>query len=190
LNSRNQSPAQRIRQGRNPLLVYVVIGLLALLVGGAIGVWVRSNFNTASINKSEVPSNSSRAIEQDESLPEEQARLERERQKPADERKKLETENSESISITTGQVPSPSSGANWFVILGSFPKNEYEKANQRLQYIQGLGYDVSIIDTDNYPRLTGGLWAVVMGPYSKSKARSLAAQVKPLRSDAYIRAGR
>jgi SPOR domain len=190
LDSHNQSPAQRIRQGRNPLLIYVVIGLLALPVGGAIGVWVRSNFNTASINKNEIPGNASRAIEQNESLPEEQVSLERERQKLADERKKVETENSESISITTGQVPRSSSGANWFVILGSFPENEYEKANQRLQYIQGLGYDVKIIDTDDYPGLTEGLWAVVMGPYSKSKARSLAAQMKSVRSDTYIRAGR
>jgi cell division septation protein DedD len=190
LNSRNQSPAQPIRQGRKPLLVYVFTGLLALLVGGAIGVWVRSNFNTASINKSEISNNASSSIEQNESLQEEQAKVEREKQKLADERKQLETKNRESISTPTGQAPRPSSGADWFVVLGSFPKNEYEKAKQRLQDIQGLGYDVSIIDTDNYPGLTGGLWAVVMGPYSKSKAKSLAAQMKSVRSDVYIRAGR
>jgi cell division septation protein DedD len=177
-----------MKQGRNPLLIYVVIGLLALLAGGVIGAWVRSNSNSTSTDKSEVSSNASMPTEQKDNLQEEQSRLERERPKPADERKPSEAKNSEPVPPPAGRVPQPSSG-KWFVVLGSYPRNDYEQANQRLRDIQGLGYTASLIDTDKYPGLKGGLWAVVMGPYSKSNARNVAAQMKPVRSDAYIRSG-
>jgi uncharacterized membrane protein YgcG len=85
-------------------------------------------------------------------------------------------------------VSQPSSGT-WFVVLGSFPKNDREKANQRLQSVQASGYSASIIDTDNYPGLSGGLWAVVMGPYSKASAKSVADQIRVVRPDAYIKSG-
>lgn len=86
-------------------------------------------------------------------------------------------------------TPVPPPSGTWFVILGSYQKYESEKANQRLQYIQGLGYSANILDTNNYPKLAGGLWIVAMGPYSKTYARSLAVQVKSKGAEAYIKAG-
>lgn len=188
----NPASYQPTRRDKSPLLIYFVIGLLALLAGGVIVAWIKSDSNTSFPAKSEVSSNVSSSTEQKESLQEEQAKLESERQKLADERKKLEAKaaakESESNSPATKRLPQPSSGT-WFVILGSYPKNSYEKANQRLQYVQASGYDASIIDTDNYPGLGGGLWAVVMGPYAKSDAKNVAAQMKSVRSDVYIKSG-
>jgi cell division septation protein DedD len=177
-----------MKQSRKPLLIYIVIGLLVLLAGGLIGAWVRSKSNAVSTDKSEISSNASQATEQKKSLQEEQPGVERETPKLADERKDLETKTSEPISQPTKRAPRPS-GGTWFVVLGSFTKNDNEKANQRLQYIQGLGYDVRMIETNNYPGLKGDLLAVVVGPYSKSKARNVAAQMKSVLSDAYIKSG-
>ena len=182
----NPSHSQHMRQSRNPLFVYVVIGLLALLAGGVVGAWVRSNSDASSTAKSEVTSNASSLTEQKESSPEEQTTPKRE--KLADEGKKPETKNSESNSSATRRLPQPS-GGTLFVILGSYPKSNYENANQQLQYVKGLGYDAIIIDTDNYPGFRGGLWAVVMGPYAKSDAKSVAAQMKSVRSDVYVKSG-
>ncbi len=184
----NPSPSQQMPQGRKPLLVYVVIGSLALLAGVAVGAWVRSSSDTSSTAKGEVTSKASSLTSQKESSQEEQTRLEREKQKPVDESKKPEAKNSESNSSAIRRLPQPSSGT-WFVILGSYPKSDYEKANQRLQDVQGSGHDATIIDTDNYPGFKGGLWAVVMGPYAKSAAKSVAAQMKSVRSDVYIKSG-
>jgi cell division septation protein DedD len=194
------SVSKSIRQLRKPLLVYLVIGLLALIAGGIIMAWMKSNSIISPNTKSEVASNSSPVIKEEissgntnsakekESLQEEKAKLEREKQELAEERKRLEAKQNESTSSTTRQLPSPSSGT-YFVVLGSYPKNDYEKANQRLRLVQGLGYEASLIDSDNYPGLSGGLWVVVIGPYSKSYAKSLATQIKPARSDVYIKSG-
>jgi cell division septation protein DedD len=87
--------------------------------------------------------------------------------------------------ITT--IQSRPSGGTWFIVLGSYPKVESEKANQRLRYVQGLGYQANIVDTDDYPGFRSGLWSIVVGPYSKSDAKGMAAKMKSSISDAYIK---
>lgn len=191
------STAQSTRPGSTPLIAYVVIGLLALIAGGAIVALIKRDSDGASVAKTEGSVNApSPATEQDD-LEEEKARLEKEkeqlalekeRQRLAEERKKLEEQKRESTSSNTSQGSTPPSGT-WFVFFGAFPKDQYYKADERLQYVRRAGYDASIIDTDNYPNLSGGLWAVVSGPYSKSYAEDLAAQAKSVRSDAYIKSG-
>ncbi|HEY5885146.1 MAG TPA: protein kinase [Pyrinomonadaceae bacterium] len=89
----------------------------------------------------------------------------------------------------TVNVQSTEQNGTWFVFLGAFPKTDYEKANERLHLVQRSGYSASIIDTDNYPALRGGLWAVVMGPYSKPYAKTVANQVRAARPDVYIKSG-
>jgi hypothetical protein len=76
---------------------------------------------------------------------------------------------------------------NSFVVLGSYPKTERPKADQRLGFIQGRGYDARIVDTDNYPSLKPGLWAVVVGPYAKNYAKQLAQQLRAVVPDAYVK---
>lgn len=168
------SPSRRA----NPAL-YLAIAAVALFVGGGlVALFMSSAKNTSTAEPSASNSNVSNSTTSTVSTP----------KRNSETAAKPTSTNSESASSTTNRLPPPSSGT-WFVILGSFPKNNYEDANQRLRSIQGLGYDASIIDTDNYRSLKGGLWAVVMGPFSKSYAKSVAAQLKTVRSDAYAKSG-
>jgi len=188
--------AQSVRQGVNPMFAYLAIGLLALLVGGAVVMWIKSDSSASSIAKNETPTTAPTPIEQKivvsneqkDNLKQEQETLEKERQKLADERKKLDAKKNETFSSPTTRLSQPSSGT-WFVVLGSYPKYESEKANQRLRYVQSLGYDATIVDTNNYPGFKGGLYSVVVGPYSKSDAKGLLGRMKSSVSDAYIKSG-
>ncbi len=193
---------QPVQRGRNPVPVYVAIGLAALLAGGVLVAWMKSGPTASTTARSEVSNSAPSPGEGRDSLEEEKARLERERQQLAlekerqqlaEERRKLEEQKREAATPTSTpqtarQIPQPS-GGGWFVFLGAFSRGEYARADERLRQIKGLGYDASIIDTDDYPNLTRGLWAVVMGPYSRSNAQSVAAQMKAVRPDAYIKSG-
>ena len=191
-----QQPSPPVKQGVNPMFAYLAIGLLALVVGGAVVMWIKSDSSASSIAKNEPPTNASTPTEQKivvsneqkDNLKQEQDALEKERQKIADERKKLEAKKNETFSSPTTRTSQPSSGT-WFVVLGSYPKYENEKANQRLRYVQSLGYDATIVDTNNYPGFKGGLYSVVVGPYSKSDAKGLLGRMKSSVSDAYIKSG-
>jgi cell division septation protein DedD len=176
----NATRPEAVSPNRISLSTYIIIALLALILGGGVVALLKSGekdnrtaeppaANTANISNI----SSASTVSTPKGNPETEV--------------KPNPTNSPPTS-TTKQL-SPPSGGVWFVILGSFPKNDYETANQRLQYVRGLGYDASIIDTDNYPGLRDGLWSVVMGPYSKSYAMNVAAQMKSVRSDAYIKSG-
>lgn len=149
---------------------YIIIALLALIAGGGLVALLRPN----RIERVSSPSNASSPL-------------------PANDSKEDTKANSKGLVSVRQPTSSPaisqSSSGTWFVVLGSFPRNEREKADQRLQSVQGLGYGASIIDTDNYRGLRGGLWAVVMGPYSKAYAKRVADQIRGVRPDAYIKSG-
>lgn len=78
-------------------------------------------------------------------------------------------------------------GGTWFVILGSYPRAERYKAEERLDYIKSLGYEAYIVDTNEYSNLRSGLWAVVMGPYQKQHAKVVVANVRPKVHDVYMK---
>lgn len=112
-----QQTANPPRQGVNPLLAYLFVGALALLVGGAAVIWIRSDSGVSSNDKNEVSSAASNSPEtkpdkeqerlnaQKANLREEQASLEKEKQRLAEERKKLEAQKNKSIeSATVGQT--------------------------------------------------------------------------------------
>lgn len=77
----------------------------------------------------------------------------------------------------------------WLVILGSYSEAEIHGANERLALVCSRGYDARIVNSDNYPNLKGGLWIVVMGPYTKNNAESLKNKMRSIVSDAYIKSG-
>ena len=86
-------------------------------------------------------------------------------------------------------VSTQAGGENWFVILGSFPKSQLKNANQRLKYVQNLGYQASIIDTDDYAGLRDGFYSIVLGPYSKADAQRSLSSIRSRIRDAYVKSG-
>ncbi len=120
-----QQPLQPTRQGVSPMFAYLAIGLLALVVGGAVIFWIKSESNVSSTAKNEVPNIISNSIEpksnkeqdrlseQKTNLQEEQALLEKEKQKLADERKKLEARKNNPVETTFTSVSQPMARINF-----------------------------------------------------------------------------
>ena len=86
-----------------------------------------------------------------------------------------------------GQVPPPS--GTWFVILRTFSKAERAKANRTLNSFLSAGLVANVVDTDNYPKLRGGLIAVLMGPYSRAGANDALRRARAVAPEAYIKPG-
>jgi serine/threonine protein kinase len=87
-------------------------------------------------------------------------------------------------------TPAPARAeGEWFVIVSSFPKTNRPKADEQLRYIQGLGYEAKIIDTDAYPNLQDGFWSVVVGPYTRASAKEVANKMRAVAKDVYIKSG-
>src|ERR1044072_6360709 len=184
-----------------PMAAYLVIGIAAVLVGVAVIAWIRFDSSSTGNEISSAASNQAseqataeieKLNQQKENLRLEQARLERDRLQLENEKIKRLNEEERSSNRTNDPPPPASRAAtgNWFVILGSYSRQDTEKAKQRLQYIQNLGHQATIIDTDSYPKLGNGLFSVVLGPYSKSDAINSLARLKSAVPDAYIKSAR
>lgn len=83
----------------------------------------------------------------------------------------------------------PDKGGRWFVILASFQKDERASADERLESVRRQGFDARIVPSDDYPNFRGGLWLVVMGPYTRNSAEELLEKVRPKIKDAYTKSG-
>jgi hypothetical protein len=124
----------------------------------------------------------------------EAARLEREREEAA-RRAQEEAERTARVDPSPppapqpAPAPGPSGSGRWFVILGSFPHADGYKAEERRDWLRSQGVDAVIIDTDDYSGLADGLYAVVLGPYSKRAAEAALATARDYVGDAYIKAG-
>lgn len=171
-------PAQR----RAPWTHFVIIALLALIAGGGV-VWLLRSGNNANPNAGPVngtretvgkPSSTEPASTPASTTPD--------RGKPSAPAQPAATP------IVTEPNPQPASGT-WFVILGSFTKNRRDAAEQKLQTVRSAGYQVSIIDTDDYPALSPGYWAVAAGPMAQSAAKTLRGQMLSAFPDAYAKSG-
>jgi Caspase domain len=76
---------------------------------------------------------------------------------------------------------------NWAVVLGSYPQSETSKARARLKAARAEGYDAQLINTDDYGRLSPGLYAVVIGASTRDEALSLATEAQNSFVDAYAK---
>jgi serine/threonine protein kinase len=95
------------------------------------------------------------------------------------------------IPATVPDAPPPPVVGDYFVILGSFKHSDRVKADKCLERIQSNGYpDSYIINSDEYPKLTPGLWVVVMGPYAKEIAQAKKTEMKAYVSSCYIKSGK
>ena len=189
----SQSVQPVIRQGVNPIFAYLTVGLFALIAGGAIVLFLKSDSNNSanSTNNNQLQIVENNKTNNQEAGDFQNRNLKQEQPKVIENNQMLSSQNvrkDNSITQNSSSTPIPPKGS-WLVILGSYEKYENEKASQKLRYIQGLGYDASILYTDNYPKLTSNLQIVAMGPYSKSYAQSLARQIKSKGAEVYIKAG-
>ncbi len=80
---------------------------------------------------------------------------------------------------------------NYLVIAGSFSiYNGGGDAQQRLSYVHGCGFSQAyIVNTDNYPNLRNGLYAVVVGPLSYGAAQNMTNAMRGCVGDAYSKSG-
>lgn len=75
----------------------------------------------------------------------------------------------------------------WFVLLGSFPKDARPKAEERLSALQGNGYkDARLVNWDDYSKSPPhNLLALIRGPYSKEEAKRIENEMRKSIPDAY-----
>lgn len=79
--------------------------------------------------------------------------------------------------------------SSWFVVAGSYPQSDLERARAREKELRNSGVGVTLIDTSDYTNFSNGLFAVVVGPTTKEVAELNLDKVKPHVADAYIKAG-
>ncbi|MDR2141149.1 MAG: SPOR domain-containing protein [Deltaproteobacteria bacterium] len=99
-------------------------------------------------------------------------------------------------SPTPGATPEPAPVAlakppeAWLVIVESIPKTARQEAERSLARHKKKGVALDLLDTDAYPKLKSGLWALAMGPYdSKKEAETAAATLKPKVKGLMVRRG-
>ncbi len=89
------------------------------------------------------------------------------------------------------QPPARTSGSNismpWAVFLGAYPHAQASKARSRLKAARNGGLQAVLIDTNDYSRLTPGLYAVVMEADSRGSALSMADDLRDQFPDAYAK---
>jgi uncharacterized caspase-like protein len=85
------------------------------------------------------------------------------------------------------QKPARNAKFSWGVIIASYPKAEAAQARSILKDARNNGLQAELIDTDNYPRLAPGLYAVVIGAGSRDAALAGQNYVKELYPDAYAK---
>jgi Flp pilus assembly protein TadD len=96
---------------------------------------------------------------------------------------------------TAAATPTASAPANhhvpvagkWLVIAGSWP--DRGKAVARLALLKQNGVTARIVTTKDFPNLTSGLFAVVLGPFAKEDAEAQLPAVQHYVVDAFIKAG-
>lgn len=89
-------------------------------------------------------------------------------------------ENEETPPADAAATPAePQTSEVWLVILHSIPKqpnseadrrNARAEADRRANSYKRKGLDAQVFDTDSFPRLKNGFWAVALGPFETGQA--------------------
>jgi hypothetical protein len=168
------SPTTRASNPARVIITTVVITILLLGLGG-VGAWMlfRGGGGGRVGQRRAAEGNSNSAL-------------------PADSTGASNTSNATNTTGTDNQTQGnnrPDRGGRWFVILGSFPKDDLNRANERLAVVRQQGFDARIVSSDDYPNLKSGLWVLVMGPYTRNRAEEFLERVRPKVRDAYTKSG-
>ncbi|MDH3742967.1 MAG: SPOR domain-containing protein, partial [Hyphomicrobiales bacterium] len=78
----------------------------------------------------------------------------------------------------------------WAIVAGSFPRSQQWKANQRRDWLRQNGVWARTVNTNNYQNLRNGLWAVIVGPTTRTVANRQLGAVKRVVADAYLKRAR
>lgn len=168
------STAEIPSRPKTPWTNYVIIALLALIAGGGV-VWLLRG--TSDSTSSDNSRNSSTSPTTSPS-----------RSAPANNNSAAPGPQGTVPAANVSTPPRPSGG--WFVILGSFPKDRRDAAEVKLQAVKDDGWFGKIIDTNDYPGLSPGYWAVVVEADSESEANQYKSRLRTEFPDAYVKAGR
>jgi hypothetical protein len=76
---------------------------------------------------------------------------------------------------------------SWAIIAGSFPRSQQWKANQRRDWLRKNGVWARTVNTNSYKNLRNGLWAVIVGPTTRTVANRQLGAVKRVVADAYLK---
>lgn len=153
-------------------VIFITVGITALLLGlGSIGAWMlfRGHGDGGGRERREAEVNSNASGN--------------------DRSGATNTSNAARADNQARVADRPDKGGRWFVILGSFPKDEIDKATERMDSVRRQGFDARIVSSDDYPNFKSGLWIIVMGPYTRNNAEEILGQVRPKVKDAYTKSG-
>ena len=75
----------------------------------------------------------------------------------------------------------------WYVIVGSFPRNQRRQANAQASRVNAHGYNMNVYESSVYGGLTPGLLVVMDGPYSRRQAQRVLNSVRSVVKGAYIK---
>lgn len=93
------------------------------------------------------------------------------------------------LTVETQQPVRSLSMGRWLIILKTFTKAERSKANEKLGLLRSLGYDVHLVDTNQYPNLKKGFLALAMGPLSKVAAQTALNKLRSVAPGSYLKSG-
>lgn len=94
-----------------------------------------------------------------------------------------------SVAFKTDTSPNvaPVQDVVWYVIVGSFPRNQRRQANAHAARVRAQGYNMNVYNSGDFGALTPGLWVVMDGPYTQRQAQRVLNNVRSVVKGAYIK---
>ncbi|WP_147019182.1 caspase family protein [Methylorubrum extorquens] len=86
--------------------------------------------------------------------------------------------------------PTGTGTGTWFVVMGSYPSHEREKALDRQSWLRQRSIGARLVNTNLYPNFTSNYTIVALGPFDRQTAIDQLSAAKRAVSDAYIKSGR
>jgi hypothetical protein len=76
---------------------------------------------------------------------------------------------------------------SWSIVAGSFKSDQKRAADKRRDVLRRNGVRAATVNTNHYPNLRNGYWAVIVGPTTRAESERLLSIVRARYHDAYIK---